>query len=184
MTPLTPRIMATLCGIEGVCLEAYLDSRNVWTWGPGIAATSGFNVLQYKDRPSTLDTALKAAITLVETKFLPVVLKAFTGHPLTENQLAAALSFHWNTGEITKAQWVKDVMAGKPVSARADLTGNYLQGGLLTDRREFEAALFFDAAWPEPPQALVYAVRHPSYKQGKATKVDVLPTLQQIMGGV
>ena len=181
---LTPKIVATLGTAEGLTLESYLDPR-VWTWAMGIAATSGADVLQYKNRPTSLDTALRASVAWIEARFLPAVLKAFAGHDLTENQLAAALSFHWNTGAILTAQWVKDFQAGKPTSAKADLVGNYLQGGLLTARRKREAALFFDGTWPDDFRVPVWGVRKPSYLRSTKpqTVADVMPILQQIMGG-
>ena len=184
MIGLTPRIVAFLGTQEGITLEAYLDPR-VWTWAMGIAATSGANVLQYRSRPTTLDAALRASVDWIESRFMPAVQKAFAGHELTEAQLAAALSFHWNTGAILTAQWVKDIQEGKPATARADLIGNYQQGGILTARRKREAALFFDGAWPDDMRVPIWGVRKPSYLRSAKPQavVDMIPALQQIMGG-
>ena len=104
---------------------------------------------------------------------------------VSEAQLAAALSFHWNTGAILTAHWVKDCQAGKPTSARADLVGNYLQSGLLKVRREREAALFFDGIWPDDMRVPIWGVRKPSYLRSAKPQavVDVIPALQHIMGG-
>lgn len=181
---LTPKIVALLGTEEGLTLEAYLDPKN-WTYGMGIAATSGANILQYKDRPTTVDAALRASVAWIETRFMPAVLKAFAGHDLTEEQLAAALSFHWNTGAILTAQWVKDFQASKPTTAQHDLENNYLQGGLLAARRKREAALFFDGTWPADFRVPVWGVRKPSYLRSikPQTVADVIPILQQIMGG-
>lgn len=178
---LTPRSVAYPLTEEGMVLEAYKDSRGIWTWAGGIATTSGFDVLQYKDKPTTLDAALRATIDFMRTRYLPAVAKAFAGHDLTEAQLAAALSFHWNTGAILTAQWVKDFMAGKPTSARADIM-QWASHGALTARRTREQKLFFDGVWPSL-NVPVYSVSKPSYRPAGARSIDVMPVLQSILGG-
>ena len=178
---LTPRAVAYPLSEEGVVLEAYLDTKSVWTVFGGIATTSGFNVAQYKDKPATLDVALRATIDYMRTRYLPAVAKAFAGHDLTEAQLAAALSFHWNTGAILTAQWVKDFVAGKPATARADLM-QWTSHGALTARRTREQKLFFDGVWPSL-NVPVYGVAKPSYHPSVAHSIDPLPVLQSILGG-
>jgi lysozyme len=178
---LTPRAVAYPLSEEGVVLEAYKDNVGVWTWAGGIATTSGFNVAQYKDKPASLDTALRATVDYMRTRYLPAVAKAFAGHDLTEAQFAAALSFHWNTGAILTAQWVKDFMAGKPASARADIM-QWASHGALTARRKREAALFFDGVWPSL-SVPVYGIAKPSYHPSGSHSIDALPVLQSILGG-
>lgn len=182
MSGLTPRGAAYLVHEEAVVPEAYLDSKGVWTWGVGLATTGGYNIAQYKDNPQPVSVCLKAFLDAVNKKYLPAVFGAFTV-ALSENQLAAALSFHYNTGAIGSTSWVKMVNAGDMKGAQAFLVSHYLNNGLLTDRRKREAALFFNGAWPSPMTTLVFEVLKPSYKTGKARVFDPLPTLQQIMGG-
>lgn len=178
---LTPRAVAYPLSEEGVVLEAYRDSVGVWTWAGGIATTSGFNVMQYKDKPASLDTALRATVDYMRTRYLPAAAKAFAGHDLTEAQLAAALSFHWNTGAILTAQWVKDFVAGKSASARANIM-QWSSHGALIARRTREQKLFFDGVWP-PLAVPVYGVAKPSYHPSGSHPIDALPVLQTILGG-
>lgn len=183
---LTPKVVAYVASEEGLVLEAYKDSANVWTWALGVTNASGHEVHpRYLDKPQALERCLDVSIWLLNHKYLPAVSKAFAGHDMTEAQLAAALSFHWNTGAILTTQWVKDFLAGKPKTARAFLESHYLNGGDLTARRKREAALFFDGAWPSPMLCPVYPIKlpghTPDWRHGKPT--DLLPMLTQIIGG-
>jgi lysozyme len=181
MTALTPRCIALLCSQEGIVPEAYKDSVGVWTWGPGLAQTGGYDPMRYKDKPQPLSVCLRATIDAVNSHYLPGVVRAFAGHDLTEAELAAALSFHWNTGAIGRAQWVKDVLAGRVTDAKVNIL-QWSSHGTITKRRTMERDLFFDGKWPSLI-ATVYEVAKPSYKPDRERLIDVMPVLQQIMGG-
>lgn len=195
MIALTPRVVALIGHEEGLVREAYLDSAAppVWTWALGVAATSGIDVLQYKDRPQPINMCLKASIDMMRRRYLPDVLDAFGGFPLSEAQLAAALSFHWNTGAIARTAWVSEVVQGEMDSARAFLEAHYtndrtddgINNGTLTARRAREAALFFDSVWPADLRVPIVPVSKPSYRPAfsRAVPTDLMPMLQQIMGG-
>lgn len=114
---LTKRVLLELLSHEGIVLEAYKDSVGVWTWGVGVTSASGHRVLRYKDNPQPMSKVIEIYKWLVETKYLPDVLEAFTVE-LSEAQLAAALSFHYNTGAIKRASWVKSFNAGNVVKAQ------------------------------------------------------------------
>ncbi|QQN75048.1 lysozyme [Croceicoccus sp. YJ47] len=130
-TEITPRIAAELIGHEGIVLEAYKDSVGVWTWSVGLAETGGHDVQLYKDNPQTMAAALQAFVRELERTYLPPVLRAFAGKPLSEAQLGAALSFHYNTGAIERAEWVKRYMAGDVAGARAAIM-NWVRTAVLT----------------------------------------------------
>ncbi|HQS69812.1 MAG TPA: hypothetical protein PLM58_09285 [Novosphingobium sp.] len=181
---LTPRIVAAVAHEEGLVLEAYRDSQNVWTWSLGVAATGGHDVLRYKDNPSTIEAALAAAVDFMRAKYLPAVQRAFDGLRLKEHELAGALSFHWNTGAIERASWVKAWRDGDITDARRRYN-QWRKPPEIIPRRERDAALFFDGKWPALTVP-VYPVRKPSYTPDirRAQRLDVLPMLEQIMGGV
>ncbi|KUR80744.1 hypothetical protein AQZ49_01570 [Novosphingobium sp. FSW06-99] len=170
---------------EGIAREAYLDSAQppVWTWSMGLTAAAGINVLQYRNRPAPIEVCLNAAIERLNAAYLPNVNRAFAGHALNDAQLAAAVSFEWNTDAIGRADWVHHWIAGNMAAARRDLTFNYLGGGQLADRRKREAALFFDNTWPADMHCPVWQVSHPGYRPYKPVATDVMPILQSIMGG-
>jgi GH24 family phage-related lysozyme (muramidase) len=178
---LTPSVIAFMASEEGIVLEAYRDGKGYWTWSMGVAETGGNDVMRYKDKPQSLETALRAAIDLVETRYLPEVVSAFPGVELSDTQLAGALSFHWRNGAIHRAQWVEEFLAGKISLARKDIL-NWTDHGRQVPRCTREALLFFDHKWPKPMVVPVYSVAKPSYKPVQGRSVDVIPILTRIMG--
>lgn len=173
---LTKRTLLELVSHEGIVLEAYKDSKGIWTWGIGVTNASGHKVARYKDKPQTVQKVVEIFEWLVRTRYLPDVQKAFEGHPLTEAQLAAALSFHYNTGAITKASWVKSFKAGNIAQAKLEFM-NYKKPKEIIPRREAERDLFFNGVWSETDgKATVYKrVKKPSYTPdwGSAEQVDI-----------
>ena len=96
-------------------------------------------------------------------RYLADVLEAFEGFELKEHELAAALSFHWNTGGIKRASWVDAWKEGKTFQAR-ELFMRWRKPREIIPRREAERDLFFDAKWPD-------ALRDPN-KLGKVTVTE------------
>ena len=182
---LSIRGAAELIEHESIVLEAYYDNAKppVLTWGIGVTDASGHKVGRYKDNPQSIEKVLEIYVWLLKTNYLPAVLKAFEGFPLNEHQLAAALSFHYNTGSILKTEWVGLVKANRLKEARAFLTTHYLNGGALTKRRKLEAALFFDGAWTTDGKVTVLGVNKPSYTPNwsSAKTVDIIPALTVVM---
>jgi len=182
---LTPRIAAYCCSVEGIVLEAYKDNAKppVWTWAGGISTKSGFDVLQYKDKPQSIETCLRATVDLMRKHYYPAVHRAFAGHDLTEIQLAAALSFQWHFGAIGTADWVEHWCAGKRDKSRASFM-DWTDRGNAIERAKIERAMFFDGRWPADLRALVYSgVARPSYRPISPKRVDVLPLLTKIILG-
>lgn len=166
MSVLTSRCIAYLGHKEGLTTEAYKDSVGVWTWALGVTNASGHNVDRYKDKPSSLEEALDVSVWLIREKYFPAVNKAFPN--LTEPQLAAALSFHWNTGAISrlKGNFANATQWHKPAS--------------LVPRRDEEQDLFNDGKWPKSLLVPLYPVSKPSYAPGfgKAKLIDILPLIK------
>lgn len=179
---LTVRMLQELVGHEAIVREAYKDSVGVWTWGVGVTSRSGYSVDQYKDKPQSIEHCLKIFAWLVMEKYAPAVRKAFAGRALTEEQFAAALSFHYNTGAISRASWVKSWMAGKPTQARKEFM-NWTKPPEITDRRKAERDLFFAGTWTSDGKATVYPVRKPSYSPnwGGAQRVDITADLERAL---
>lgn len=180
---LTEKIALELIGHEAIVREAYLDSVGVWTWGVGVTNASGHNVDRYKDNPQSIERCLEVYVWLLREKYLPDVLEAFAGHKLSENQLGAALSFHYNTGAIKRASWVKSFTAGDVSRARTEFM-NWRSPPEIIPRREKERDLFFDGRWSGDGRSLVYPVRKPSYTPdwSRALRVDVRNALKTALG--
>lgn len=170
---LTPKIALELVAHEGIVREAYQDSTGVWTWSVGITNASGHTVFpRYKDAPQPLEHCLGVFRWLLETRYLPAVLAAFGNHDPSEAELGAALSFHWNTGAIQRATWLKLFLTGNVAGARAAML-EWAHPASLLPRRQREAALFFDGTWTSDGTALVYGVSKPSYRPTAAQRQDV-----------
>lgn len=172
---LSKRALLELVSHEGIVQEAYKDSRGIWTWGIGVTNQSGHRVDRYIDNPQPLKKVIEIFKWLVETKYLPDVLEAFKGVDLTEEQLAAAVSFHYNTGAIKRASWVKSFKAGNIVKARTQFM-DWKSPKEIIPRREAERDLFFSGIWSNKGTTTVFTrVRKPSYVPvwGSATKVDI-----------
>lgn len=179
---LTVRGMGELVGHEAIVQEAYKDSEGVWTWSVGITAYSGLDVAQYKDNPQPIAVCLAAFVDRVRRRYLPAVMNAFNGHTLSEAQIAAALSFHFNTGAIERADWVSLWKAGKVAEARIAFM-NWRKPAAIISRREKERDLFFDGEWSGNGTALVIPVSKPSYQPAfsKAKRVDITQALKEAM---
>ena len=179
---LTSRSMAEIAGHEGVVLEAYKDSVGVWTWGVGLTNFSGHKVYpRYKDNPQTLQKVIDVFEFILRKKYLPDVLAAFKGHDLTENELAAAVSFHYNTGGIKRASWVKTFLKGDVAGAKIQFMA-WKKPPSIIKRREAERDLFFGGAWGDG-NAQIIPVKKPSYKpdfkNAKTVKVDEILELNK-----
>ena len=180
---LTVPMVLEVASHEGLCLEAYRDSVGVWTWSIGVTNKSGHQVFpRYKDNPQSIERAIEVYIWLLETNYLPAVLKEFQGFNLTEAQLAAALSFHYNTGAIEKASWVDDWKAGKIDEAREGIM-NWKRPPEIIERRMKERDLFFDGDWSYDGSVTLYQVSHSSYTPiwSSAKQVDIAPIVEKIL---
>lgn len=172
---LTPRIVAELIAHEGIVAEAYRDSVGVWTWSVGLTDASGHKVQRYKDNPQSLSHCMAVFIWALRRNYLPPVLAAFGDRRPLEHELAAALSFHWNTGGVARAEWMRLAMTGNREQARAAML-NWAKPATLLGRRRKEQALFFDGTWSNDGTALVYGVAKPSYQPvgGRRVAIDTL----------
>ena len=173
MRELTPRIALELIAHEGLVTEAYKDSVGVWTWSVGITDASGHKVFpRYKDKPQPLEHCIGVYLWLLREKYLPTVLTAFGPHDPTEAELGAALSFHWNTGAIGRANWINRFVAGDTAGARKAIL-DWARPASLLGRRKKEQALFFDGKWSQDGTTLVYRVAKPSYQPSGGKRTDV-----------
>ena len=108
------------------------------------------------------------------------MLQTFAGHKLTEAQLGAALSFHYNTGAIARADWVRKWKAGDKEGARRAIL-NWSKPAEIIGRRKAEQALFFDGKWSNNGTALVFDVAKPSYQPTRPKRVNIMPALEALL---
>src|SRR5215217_4534108 len=140
---------------EAIVRQAYKDTKGIWTWSIGLTNASGHNVERYIGKPQTLQHCLAVYVWALE-RYANEVREAFT-KPLTEAQFAAALSFHYNTGAIKRATWVKSFNAGKIDTAKVEIM-NYKKPAEIIPRRQKERDLFFSGVWSNKGTILEYQV--------------------------
>ena len=183
MEQLTPRIAMEILSHEAVVREAYQDVVGVWTWGVGVTEASGHSICpRYVDRPQTMRWCLEMYLRLLRDTYLPEVLEAFGGHKLKEHELAAALSFHYNTGGIKIATWV-ELWCGGEVDAARDSFMNWSKPPQIIPRREKERDLFFDAIWSNDGTVQEFAVSKPDYLPDPASRrrIEAEAILEQLL---
>ena len=183
MTVLTERMVLEILEHEAIVREAYKDSVGVWTWGVGVTNASGHRVDRYRDKPATMERVLEVYVWLLRQKYLPEVLTAFAPVVLTEYELGAALSFHYNTGAIGRAEWVRLFKQGKHDAARQAFM-HWSKPREIIGRRKAERDLFFDRKWTSDGRVIEYRrVRKPSYQPdwSSAHLVDVRDALKAAM---
>lgn len=148
---------------EGVVLRAYRDVVGVWTIGAGLTAASGV-VVPKAGMIITREEATNLLQRALRQNYEPTVAVAMSkvaGNTVTrpkQHEFDAGVSFHFNTGAINKASWVKRWLAG---SARSDVRtalllwnkggGRVLPG--LVARREREAQMLLDGVYHGAPAA-------------------------------
>ncbi len=181
MRTLTPRIVGEILSHEGLVREAYRDSQGIWTWSVGITDSSGHRVAPYRDNPQPLERCLEIYLWLLTTRYLPAVLKAFGSHVPSEHELAAALSFHYNTGGIARAEWLRRYVAGDREEARRAFLA-WSRPREIIPRRRRERDLLFDGAWSGDGKCMVYEVAKPSYRPVKGRRIEVAATLARLLG--
>lgn len=181
MSTLTKAILMELAGHEGLVRQAYKDSVGVWTWSVGITSASGHYVNRYIDNPQTLERCLEVWEWVVREKYLPDVLEAFD-RPLKEHQLGGALMFHYNTGAIKSASWVKSYNAGDVTKAYEQFM-NWSKPQEIIPRRKAERDLFFTGKWSNDGTMTEYTKLTKNYTPvwSSATKVQVDDILDRIM---
>lgn len=144
--------IAALIAHEGIVPGPYLDSVGVWTYGIGHTAAAGYPNPASLPRgvPADLDAAL-AEVFKVFTDDLEAYAEAVSRAirvPVAQHEFDAAVSFHYSTGRISTATWVKTLNVGSRERA-ADQIMNWRSPAEIIPRREDEQTLFRDGVYPK-----------------------------------
>ena len=135
---------------EGIVPGPYLDSVGVWTFGIGHTAAAGG--IDPAKMPRGVPTDLDAALRRVAETFradLPryeADVRAAFKRPLSQWQFDAAVSFHFNTGAIGRAEWVKAFNRGDPKAADGFMA--WKKPVTIVRRRLAETTLFRSGRYP------------------------------------
>lgn len=163
---------------EAIVRKAYKDSVGKWTWSVGLTSATGHDVTRYIDKPASLEKCLAVYAWALE-RYADQVRQVFKGYTLTKAQFAAALSFHWNTGAIKRASWVKKWKAGDKAGARRAFM-NWITPKSIAGRRRAERDLFFDGKWNNNGTMVEYTRLSVSYQPiwSSAKRIDVTKELK------
>lgn len=136
---------------EGIVPAPYFDSVNVKTYGIGHTAAAGAPdpAKMARGMPANLDAALADVVDLFRrdvTKYEAAVNRAVKV-PITQAQFDALVSFHYNTGAIGRASFVKKLNAGDVAGAAAGMMA-WSKPKEIIPRRKAEQALFAKGTYP------------------------------------
>lgn len=166
---------------EAIIRQAYKDSVGVWTWSVGLTSASGHDVTRYIGRPQPLQHCLAIYVWALE-KYANEVREAFYGHRLSKAQFAGALSFHWNTGAIKRASWVRKWKAGDVRGARKAFM-DWRKPREIVPRRRRECQLFFAGQWHGYGKMTEFTrlTRRSTPDWSSARRIDVSDELRAIL---
>jgi lysozyme len=136
---------------EGIVPAPYRDSVGVWTYGIGHTAAAGNPDPSKMARgmPADLDAALRDVFDVFRAdlpKYEAGVNRALKVK-VSQAQFDALVSFHYNTGAIGRASFVKKLNAGDVAGAAAGMMA-WSKPKEIIPRRKSEQALFAKGTYP------------------------------------
>jgi lysozyme len=142
--------IAMLEAEEGVVLRAYRCPAGVWTIGAGLTAASGV-VTPHAGMVITAHDASDLLKKALARNYEPAVARAMGKGQPVQHEFDAGVMFHFNTGAIGRASWVKAWIADNAAAARNGLAAWNKGGGKvlpgLVKRREREADLLLKGVY-------------------------------------
>jgi lysozyme len=142
--------IAMLEAEEGVVLRAYRCPVGVWTIGAGLTAASGV-VTPHAGMVITAHDASDLLKKALARNYEPAVDRAMAKGLPVQHEFDAGVMFHFNTGAIARASWVKAWIADNAAAARKGLAAWNKGGGKvlpgLVKRREREADLLLNGVY-------------------------------------
>jgi len=160
--------LLALMNHEGVVLSSYKDSVGVLTIGVGHTAAAGVP----KPRPG-LTITLKQAVDLFrrDIKKYEAGVNHAVNVPVSQSEFDAMVSFHFNTGGIARASFVKRLNAGDRKGA-AERIMLWNKPAAIIGRRKKEQKLFAKGDYGNISTVTVYD-KHPGPARSMST-ADVL----------
>jgi lysozyme len=137
---------------EGRALRAYQDEVGVWTIGYGITnMDKGIGFKVQSGATITAEQAEQLLYASLRQNYLPATRRALSpqsklAHP--QGAIDGGVSFHYNTGGISRASWPKFLVAGNLEQAKTGLASWNKAGGKvlsgLVRRRAWEIGVIFN----------------------------------------
>ena len=167
--------LIALIGHEGIVLSRYKDSVGVFTIGVGhTKAAGGLNPEVFS---GTL--TMQQALDLLRTDIVKYEngVNAAVKVPLAQHEFDALVSFHFNTGSIGKASFVKKLNAGDRAGAMKGIM-DWRKPAEIIPRRTAERDLFRTGVYPAPFATVYPATASGQVLWGKGTRVNVSDLLR------
>lgn len=146
--------IAAIMRHEGIVPGPYFDSVGVQTYGVGHTAAAGHpNPAELPaGMPEDLDAELKRVFEVFSADLLKYEMDVHNAIkvPVSQHEFDAAVSFHYNTGAIGRATWVKSLNAGDRDKAAKEIM-NWTKPEEIIPRRQAEQRLFRDGIYPSEP---------------------------------
>ncbi len=173
----TPKQAAFVASLEGVVQGPYRDSVGVLTFGVGHTAAAG------PPDPATMRPNQDQSLSYVFNVFR-MDLQRYANEvdaaikvPMSEAERGAAISFHYNTGAIARATWVKQWNMGYKQRAIASIM-NWGRPPEIIPRRQRERDLLASGEWGDL-HCTVYRARDRKVQWGSAYRLDPMPYLER-----
>ncbi|NEX48272.1 lysozyme [Pseudotabrizicola algicola] len=148
---MTDRGLLALVRHEGVVPGPYLDVKTVWTFGIGHTAAAGPPDPAKMPRgiSADLDAGIREAFRVFRADLAAyeAEVRRAVKVPLEPHEFDALVSFHYNTGAISRATLTKALNVGNRVAA-ADAFLNWRRPAVIIPRREAERDLFRHGRYP------------------------------------
>lgn len=147
--------IAELLSHEALVTSPYKDSVGVWTVGCGHTSGAG------KPNPQTMEKGVEVPIADMIALFRTDLAKFEDGVnkavkvPLAQHEFDALVSFHFNTGAIGRASFVKKLNAGDRLGAANGML-EWKKPAEIIKRRTAEMKLFRDGKYSNDGKCSIY----------------------------
>lgn len=173
---------SAIAGWEGVVLKPYFDVAGVLTQGCGHTNSAGAPKIKRGGPVWTREYALKVLRDDLARQYEPAVVNLLGsgGKPPSQQVLDGATSFHFNTGAIKRASWVKLLKKGDMSGARASfrswskarVKGQMVTLSGLLRRRDQEWAIIEKGVYPAGAKGSTIAMAAPVVVGGVPSQQD------------
>lgn len=172
--------IAELISHEAIVTSPYKDSVGVWTIGVGHTKGAGAPDPAKLEKGAALPVAELIDLFRKDlAKYEADVSAAFVRKP-TQEQFDAAVSFHFNTGAIKRATWVKRFNEGNLAGAARGML-DWNKPPEIMGRRKAEEALFRAGVYSNDGHATIYpATVSGAVQWSKGRRVKVSDLIEPI----
>lgn len=174
--------IAMLASSEAIVPFRYKDSVNIDTFGIGHTKNAGgFNPSSIPyGQEKGLDKVFEIFVQDLK-KFEAGVKKALKGAKTSQTQFDAITHWHFNTGAVATATWVKSHIAGRYGDAATQIMA-WKKPPEILGRREHEQKLYRSGVYASPIASVYPADSKGRIQWSKGKRINVLPIAKELLG--